>query len=307
MFTTNLKRVIVSGFRSFVRSGFTSLAGVLVMTITLFVITSQIFVQAALNSALSDIKEKVDITVYFIPNVSEDDIKEIEFALKGLPEVKDVSYTSQEEALNEFKEKHANDFLTLQALEELGENPLGASLNVKAKDPSQYESISNYFEDNGVLSNSSLNIIDKIDYHDNKLIIDRLSSIISKAERLGILISFILILISIIITFNTIRLIIYMSKEEISVMKLVGAGSRYIRGPFIVSGVLVGIISAFVTTIIFIPVSIWLGDTMTDFVGVNMFEYFKSNFIQLFLIMIISGVIIGGISSIFAIARYLRK
>ena len=307
MFTTNLKRVIVSGFRSFVRSGFTSLAGVLVMTITLFVITSQIFVQAALNSALSDIKEKVDITVYFIPNVSEDDIKEIEFALKGLPDVKDVSYTSQEEALNEFKEKHANDFLTLQALEELGENPLGASLNVKAKDPSQYESISNYFEDNGVLSNSSLNIIDKIDYHDNKLIIDRLSSIISKAERLGILISFILILISIIITFNTIRLIIYMSKEEISVMKLVGAGSRYIRGPFIVSGVLVGIISAFVTTIIFIPVSIWLGDTMTDFVGVNMFEYFKSNFIQLFLIMIISGVIIGGISSIFAIARYLRK
>ena len=307
MFTTNLKRVIVSGFRSFVRSGFTSLAGVLVMTITLFVITSQIFVQAALNSALSDIKEKVDITVYFIPNVSEDDIKEIEFALKGLPDVKDVSYTSQEEALNEFKEKHANNFLTLQALEELGENPLGASLNVKAKDPSQYESISNYFEDNGVLSNSSLNIIDKIDYHDNKLIIDRLSSIISKAERLGILISFILILISIIITFNTIRLIIYMSKEEISVMKLVGAGSRYIRGPFIVSGVLVGIISAFVTTIIFIPVSIWLGDTMTDFVGVNMFEYFKSNFIQLFLIMIISGVIIGGISSIFAIARYLRK
>ncbi len=307
MFITNLKRIIVSGFRSFVRSGFTSLAGVLVMTITLFVITSQIFVQAALNSALNDIKEKVDITVYFIPNVDQDDIKEVEFALKALPEVKDVTYTSQDDALSQFKEKHSNDFLTIQALEELGENPLGASLNVKAKDPSQYESISKYFEESGALSNDNLNIIDKIDYHDNKLIIDKLSSIITKAEKLGLLISFILIIISIIITFNTIRLIIYMSKEEISVMRLVGAGSRYIRGPFIVSGMLVGAISAIVTAIIFIPVSMWLGNTMTDFVGMNMFDYFKSNFIQLFLIMILSGIIIGGISSVFAIARYLRK
>lgn len=307
MFTTNLKRVIVSGFRSFIRSGFTSLAGVLVMTITLFVITSQIFVQAALNSTLNDIKEKVDITVYFVPNVNEDDIKEVEFALKGLPEVKDVSYTSQEEALREFKEKHVDDFLTIQALEELGDNPLGASLNVKAKDPSQYESISKYFEESGALSNDNLNIIDQIDYHDNKLVIDRLSSIITKAEKLGLLVSLILILISMVITFNTVRLIIYMSKDEISVMKLVGAGSRYIRGPFIVSGVLIGLISAIITAILFIPVSYWLGETMTDFVGMDLFNYFNSNFIQLFLIMIISGVIIGGLSSVFAIARYLRK
>ena len=66
MFLIKVKRVIVSGYRNFTRSGFTSVASVLVMTITLFVVTSLIFVQAALNSSLNDIKEKVDVTVYFV-------------------------------------------------------------------------------------------------------------------------------------------------------------------------------------------------------------------------------------------------
>jgi cell division transport system permease protein len=307
MFFIKLKRVIVSGYRNFTRSGFTSMASILVMTITLFVITSLIFIQAALNSSLNDIKEKVDVTVYFVSNTSELSILNIKDTVKSLPEVKDVTYTSQDTALMEFKEKHSGDYLTLQALDELGSNPLGASLNIKAKDPSQYESIVKYFESDGTLSKENLTSIDKIDYHQNKIVIDRLTSIINGARRLGFAVSFVLVLISLLITFSTIRLIIYMSREEISVMKLVGANSSYIRGPFIVSGVFVGIISSVATILIFIPVSIWLGNQMTDFVGINLYTYYKSNFLQLFIIMLGSGVTIGVISSIFAIHRYLRK
>ena len=98
-----------------------------------------------------------------------------------------------------------------------------------------------------------------------------------------------------------------MSKDEISVMKLVGAGSKYVRGPFIVSGVLVGICAAFMTILIFIPISIWLGNHMTDFIGINLYQYYKSNFLQLFVIMLGSGVLLGSISSFFAINRYLGK
>jgi cell division transport system permease protein len=98
-----------------------------------------------------------------------------------------------------------------------------------------------------------------------------------------------------------------MSREEISVMKLVGAGRRFIRGPFIVSGVFVGIISSIVTILIFIPVSIWLGNQMTDFIGINLYTYYKANFLQLFIIMLGLGVTIGVLSSIFAIHRYLKK
>jgi cell division transport system permease protein len=307
MFIVKTKRVIVSGFRNFMRSGFTSMASILIMTITLFVITSLIFVQAALNSSLNQIKEKVDVTVYFVTNAQESAIKNIEESLRNLPEVKDITYTSRTQALMEFRERHANDYLTLQALDELGENPLGASLNIRAKDPSQYEGIVKYFDNEGVIEKGNLLIIDKIDYHQNKMVIEKLTSIINGAKRLGWAISLILVLISIIITFNTIRLIIYMSKEEISVMKLVGAHGRYIRGPFIVSGIIVGVLSSVVTALLFIPVSIWLGNQMTEFMGLNMYDYYKSNFVQLFIIMLASGIVIGSISSFFAIHKYLRK
>lgn len=307
MFATKIKRIIVSGYRNFTRSGFTSFASVLVMTITLFVVTSLIFIQAALNSSLNDIKDKVDVTVYFVVDTDESAIKNVELTLKKLPEVKEVTYTSQDQALTEFRERHANDYLTLQALDELGKNPLGASLNVKAKESSQYESIAKYFDNEGTFTKGSLSIIDKIDYNQNKVVIDRLTSIINGARRLGFAISFILVLISLVITFSTVRLIIYMSREEINVMKLVGAGTGYIRGPFIFSGILVGIVASIVTILIFIPVSIWLGNQMTDFVGINLYSYYKSNVLQLFIIMLGSGVTIGAISSVFAIHKYLRK
>jgi cell division transport system permease protein len=307
MFFIYLKRVIGSGYRNFIRNGFTSIASVLIMTVTLFVITSLIFVQVALNSSLNDIKEKVDVTIYFTTKASEKSILNIKQALEKIPEVASIEYTSSEEALIKFKEKHANDYLTLQALDELNGNPLGASLNVKANEPSQYESIIKFFENDDALAKDALTIIDKIDYHQNKIVIDRLNSIINGAKKLGFYVSFVFILISIIITFNTIRLIIYMSREEIGVMRLVGAGSMYVQGPFIVSGVFVGLASAVSTILLFIPVSIWLGNQMTDFIGVNLYSYYKSNFFQLFIIMLGSGVAIGSISSAFAIGRYLRK
>ena len=307
MFLIHAKRIIRSGYRNFMRSGFTSLASILIMVITLFVITSLIFVKATLTSSLNDIKEKVDVTVYFVPGADEATITNIQAAITKLPEVKEVSYTSSEEAIANFKERHANDYLTLQALDELNDNPLGASLNIKAKDPSQYESIVKYFDSDNALSKGTLTTVDKVDYHQNKIVIDRLSSIIKGAEKLGFAVSLILILISIIITFSTIRLIIYMSREEISVMRLVGAGSKYIQGPFIVSGVLVGISASIITILLFVPISIWLGNQITDFIGINLFTYFKSNFIKLFIIMLGSGILLGGISSAFAIARYLRK
>lgn len=301
------KRVIRSGYRNFMRSGFTSFASVLIMTITLIVITSLIFVQVALQSSLESIKNQVDVTVYFTQTAEEVDIKEIESAVTKIPEVASVEYVSREEALINFRAKHAKDHLTLQALDELDDNPLGASLNIKAKDPSQYEAISKYFAQETILSKQALTIIDKIDYYQNKLVIDRLTAIIAGAKTLGFALSLLFVIISIMITFNTIRLIIYMSREEISVMRLVGANNKYIRGPFMVSGMLVGVFSSLITILLFWPVSFWLGNKMTDFLGVDLWNYYLHNLFQIFLILLVSGVIIGGISSLFAIRRYLKK
>jgi cell division transport system permease protein len=307
MFLIHVKRIIRSGYHNFIRSGFTSIASVLIMVITLFVITSLIFLQVALNASLDNIKNKVDVTVYFVPSAAESAILNVKSALEELPEVKEISYTSSQEALSNFKDKHSNDYLTLQALDELDANPLGASLDIKARDPSQYESISKYFESDNALSQSALTIIDKIDYNQNKIVIDRLTAIINGAGQLGFILAVVFILISIIITFNTIRLIIYMSRDEINVMRLVGANGRYISGPFVVSGMLVGVAASLITILLFIPISIWLGNNMTDFVGINLYSYYKANFFELFIIMLGSGVILGSISSTLAIHRYLRK
>ncbi|MBP6855300.1 MAG: ABC transporter permease [Candidatus Pacebacteria bacterium] len=301
------KRIIRSGFLNFWRNGIVSVASLLVATITLSVITSLILLQAVLHFSLEQIQNKVDVTIYMTNNAPEDKILDLKASLEKLPEVTAVTYTSSEQALENFKNLHQDDFLTLQALNELDENPLGASLNVKAEDTSQYESITNFLETGPVLSNEGTSIIDKVNYHQNKLVIDRLTSIINGAQKLGFIVTLILVLISIVITFNTIRLTIYFAREEIGVMRLVGAENKYIRGPFMVEGILYGSIASVLTLILYIPITFWLGRNMTGFFGMNLFTYYLNNIFQVFIIILFSGVILGAVSSFLAVRKYLTK
>jgi cell division transport system permease protein len=308
MFWIKVKRVVRAGFFSFWRNGFISLSSILVMVVTLFVIGSVIFSSVVLKSTLDQIKEKVDINVYFVTTAPENEILGMKKNLEQLPEVMPpVVYVTREEALADFKNRHQNDEFTLQALEELGENPLGATLNIKAKDPSQYESIARYIESRRTASIGTDSIIDKVNYYQNKDAIDRLTKIINSANNLGLVLTLFLVAISVLITFNTIRLVIYMSRDEISVMRLVGASDRYIRGPFFVAGAIYGFLSAIITLVIFYPLTLWLGGKTADFfVGLNIFHYYLSNFGQIFLIIIGSGIAIGSISSYLAVRKYLR-
>jgi len=277
------------------------------MLVTLFVIGSVIFSSAVLNSTLETLKDKVDIRVTFVTTASEQEILNLKDKLEALPEVETVSYTSREEALVIFKERHGDDQLILQALEELGDNPLGSSLNIKAKEPSQYESVANFLQNEEFLSGGGVSIIDKINFFQNKTAIDKLSNIIDSSEKLGFIITIVLVIMSILITFNTIRLAIYISRDEISVMKLVGADSSYIRGPFVVSGILYGLFAAILTLLLFLPMTLWLGDMAKRFfVSFNAFDYYMSNFLEIFAIIIVSGVVIGAISSYLASRRYLK-
>src|SRR4051794_23783210 len=108
MLWTNTKRIIRAGFVNFWRNGFVSLASVLVMTITLFVLGSIIFTNVLLRSALDQIKDKVDINVYFVTNAQEDDILAIQKSLQALPEVALVTYSSRDQVLADFKKRHEN-------------------------------------------------------------------------------------------------------------------------------------------------------------------------------------------------------
>lgn len=305
---TKIKRVIKSGFSNFTRNTFVSLAAVLIMTITLFVIGSVIFMGEMLNTSLTEIRNKVDVNVYFTTDAQEEDILALQEELEQLPEVSNVEYTSREEALVAFRERHSNDEFILRSLDELSDNPLGASLAIKAQDPSQYQGIADFLDGDNLLGSDGGIIVDNVNYFENKAAIDRLTTIIDSVDRLGLAITLVLIVLSILITFNTIRLAIYISKDEIHVMKLVGASTSYIKGPFVVTGIIYGVVSALITLAIFYPLTLWLGDaTENFFVGLNIFDYYVSNFGQLFLIILLSGVIIGSISSWLAVKKYLRS
>ena len=304
---TELKRIIKAGFINFKRGGLVSFAAVLVVTITLSVITAIILLQAVLYFSLGVIKDKVDVTIYFTVDAPADRIMFLKSSLEKLPEVAMVSYTSAEDALKLFRARHETDYPTIQALDEIGANPLGGYLNVKAKEVSQYESIANFLQSDNTLVSGSTSIIDKVNYNQNKLVIDRLNTIISGAQKLGFLIMLLLIIISIIITFNTIRLTIFIAKEEISVMRLVGASKMHVRGPFMIEGAIYGIIATIATLLLFWPMTAWVGRNLTSFFGLNIYDYYLSNFFQIFAIILLSGILLGVISSFLAVRKYLNK
>lgn len=277
------------------------------MIITLFVFSFLIFSSALLNKSLDEIKDKVDVNVYFLPDVSEDKIFEVQKQIETLPEVDFVEYVSATQALENFEFRHKNNEEILEALDELEENPLGAILNIKAKETSQYESVALFLEQNYPLDLPE-SVVDNINYNQNKETIEKLSEMIAAGQKLGAIITIVFILISIIITFNTIRLSMHISRDEIKVMKLVGASGSYISGPFIVTGLIYGVTASVITLVILYPITYWLGPTTASFFnGINIFNYYLSSFGQIFLIIFFSGILIGSISSYFAIKRYLRE
>jgi len=301
------KRMFVSGGKNFMRGGAVSVATVLIMTVTLAIIGSLIFISALLSYTLNTIKDKVNVSVYFVTTASESDILAVKDRLLNLPQVESVSYTSASDALAAFRERHANDQLTLQALDELGGNPLDASLEVRAKDPTEYESIVNFLDASSALSVGGVSIVDRINYAQNKEVIDRLSLAMQATKEIGFAIVILFAIASILIAFATIRLAIYTARDEIAVMRLVGASNSYIQGPFIVAGIITGIIASVLVLLLFWPATWYAGmKTVAWFGGFNVASYYSSHFISVLLIISLSGVALGAIASIFAIRRYLK-
>ncbi|MDB5238579.1 MAG: Cell division protein FtsX [Candidatus Kaiserbacteria bacterium] len=306
-FWVTSKRVARYGLAGFVRNGFVSLAAVLIMTITLFVVSGLMIAGAALSSTLTQLTNTVDVTVYFTTDATQDQINDIQNSLKALPEVASVAYVSREQALADFKTRHQDDQLTMQALDELGSNPLGAALEVRAKQTSQYEAIAQYLTTQQSAGTGSGVAIDKVNFYQNKTAIDRLTNIIDTSRRVGFVVAIILALSSLLISFNTIRLAIYTSRDEIGVMNLVGAGHWYVRGPFMIAGVLYGAVAGIAVLLLLYPITLWLGPGSERFLGTfNVFRYYTTSFPVIFLVIMGSGIALGALSSYLAVRRYLR-
>jgi cell division transport system permease protein len=302
---TATRRIVKAGFVGFWRNTYVALASIFVLTIALFVIGSTMFIDQLLANSLQILQSKVDINVYFVPDAPQEEIDRIRLATEALPDVVDVEYTSREQALEEYREANRDNEISLQALDELDENPLGANLAIQAKETSQYESIARFLEEQRA-TDGSAPVIGDVNYDRNKDSIDALTRVIGAVEQASFAVMIILLVSAALITFNTIRLAIYTSREEIAIMRLVGASNMFIRGPFMLQGIMYGFVAGVLALLFFYPLLSWLGPRTEDFFEFNLFEYYILNFGEIFGVLVGIGVVLGLISSIFAIARYLR-
>lgn len=305
--STLARRIISAGLTGFYRNRTVSLSSIFILTITLSIIASFYFFHAIFNYTLDQVRQKVDVRLYFTVDATEDQIAGVKQKLLALPQVKSVVYTSREQALAEFKNKHSGDQLTLQALDELGANPFGASISILAKDPTQYEAIANQLQAGTGLLGDSAGAVDKINYYQLKDSIDKLNNIIGWTNTVGFWLSLIFVVMSCMIVYNTIRLAIFVYRDEIAVMKLVGASNMFIRGPFVVEAMLYGISATAVTMLIFWPATIWVTKkTVFFFEGMNLHSYYMSHFFVLTAVLLVAGCGLAIISSLLAVRKYLK-
>lgn len=299
---TSLYRIVKYGFQGFWRNGWLSVATTVIMILTLLVFISLIIFGMLTNTAIDILKEKIDISVYFKTTTAEDSILQLKRALESLSEVKNVEYLSRDQALAQFKERHKDDPTISEALAVLEKNPLSASLDIRANNPKDYPVIAAY------LNNQNLkDIVEQVTYNQNQLVINRLAKIIDTAEKTGIALIIILSVVAVLVTLNTIMLTIHSTREEIGIMRLVGASNAFIRGPYIIQGIIYGVVAAILSLILITPLisvaSPYIEILMPE---TNLTAYFYGNLWSLFGYQILFGVILGIVSSFIAVRRYLK-
>jgi cell division transport system permease protein len=301
MFTTFL-RIIKYGIQNFKRNAWLSTATIVVMVIALAVFVGLIIFNVTTKTIIGSIQDKIDVSLFFKGTTSEDEMLRIQSTLETLPEVKNVEYVSKDKALEIFKERHSQDATISQAIDQLNENPLLASLNIKARNPDEYPVIAEY------LKNDSISpYVERVSYSQNSTVIDRLNRILNTAERGGFALTIFMSLVAVLITFNTIRLAIYSSRESVTIMRLVGGSNFFVRGPFLIEGIIYGVLSSALSLVLVAPVVYFTSPYMNVMVPeLDLWGYFGSHLLSLFLYELMFGVALGLISSFIAIGKYLK-
>ena len=301
-FQETAKRVFNVGWTNFKRNSYLSIGTTGVMALVLFLFSGLMSLNYLASQIVSGLEEKVDVSVYFKNEASEGEIAKVKSDLESLDTVKNVEYVSKEQALNEFKERHAGDTLVQDSLAELDENPLQASLNVKADDSAQYASIVTFLEGNKFRS-----LVDKINFYENEQVIARVLAISGGLQNWGFLFTMALALIAVLVTFNTVRLTIYSQKQEIEIMRLVGGSNWHIKAPYLVEGGMYGALAAAIVAVIFYPVAYFISPKIETLMpGVSLIGYFSSNIIQFISLLFFIGILLGVTSSFVAIRRFLK-
>ncbi len=302
-----LERIFKTGFINFIRNASLSIAATAVMVVTLTIVLFSVIANATFSHTVSEINKTIDISVYLKDSVTEDQRNKLINELKGLQNVRAVEYLNKEQALESYREQNKDDVGLLLAISQ-ADNPLPATIRIKPIDPARNDDIK------AVLDKPEISALqsDETSYAgERKQNIDEITKSTSFFRKAIFASALVFALISMMIIFNTIQMAIFNRREELTIMRLLGAGTWYIRGPFIVETMLYGVIAAIVSislcNFLLIAQERAFGTSSLSLLDINYAtDYFAKNFSIFFVALLFAGIMIGALSSLIATKRYLK-
>ncbi len=299
-----ITRIIKFAFQSLWRNIWLTVATITILSLSLITIAALSVISTVSNEALSRLEQRIDISVYLKPQLKEADISDFKKQIEGINGVKSVQLISSEEALKQFKTRYQDNQLISESLIELGVNPLGASFSIKSISDEGYQTVLRQLQDEKYKK-----YIQEARFEDYRRVIAGIGELASKAQKTGYAVSLVFIIISLLVVFNTIRMNIYTHREEIGIMRLVGASSWFIRSPLLLEAIFYSFVASLVTLAIFFPtisaIKPYIGSLFND-LAFDIVGYYQARSVLLFAALFLTSSVLSMLASYLAMRKYLR-
>lgn len=302
---TFLSRTAKYAVKDFYRNFWLSVITITVVIIAIFTLNSLLLIKTISEYTLQTIEKKIDVSVFINPSIEESVILDLRDRLLALDEVTNVIYVSADEALQSMISRHGNDQDILQSIQQIEQNPLGAELIVQANNTADYPQILELLSQDRFKA-----VISDQDFEQHTIIISSVSSISDKVRTFATVMSIVFSLIALIVVFNTIRVIIYTHREEIAIMKLVGATNFFIRMPYLWQVVIYSLVAMAIFILLWYPligfIEPYVNELFSDATQISLIGYYNTNFVSIFgsQTLVLIGILV--VASFFATRKYSR-
>ncbi len=310
MSLTSYYRIIRLGLMNFWRNRWLSLAAILMMTLTLLIISFFAILNLSISSMVDTIQSRINLEVFFFKDeIPNSDINALTQDLKKQPEVIDVHFVSKEEARENWYKYEIDPSVLNQITKEF--NPLPRSLQIKTQRPEQINSMVTFLKQ-AKYQNLVCQETRCMSYNreSNRRMTEKLIKTTHFTQQAGIAVGGLFVLVSILIILNTIRLTIFTRRDEIEIMKLVGASHGFIRIPFVIESLLYGVFATLLSLAIIAPVVKYISPFVSRTLGyynLNLVQFFKENLWYIIILQLAVSLFIAFICSILSIRKYLKS
>ncbi len=301
-------RIIHTGIVNFIRNITLATAAMAVMVVTLTIVLFSVITNATFENTIAQITNKISVSAYLLDTTTEAQAKQVVNELKHQPGVQRVVYLNKADALNAYIKQNQNNQNLVTAAATVG-NPIPATIQVYPKDLNEIQAIKNVLVKP---DNLKLQTPDSPSYQkDRKEAIDNITHATNVLRKIGAITVAVFAIICALIIFNTIQMAIFNRRDEITIMRLLGASTSFIRGPFVVESAIYGLLSAVISVLIinsaFLASSNALQASSLGLLDINYAnQYFENHFLALLTLQIAIGILIGTVSSVIATRRYLK-